>query len=279
MDTSGISFTALYTGHVWYKNGMSARFFTSPRGDLMYRALEPLNVIGSNLLGMNLPDMLLQRHLLIDHRIEQLVKNEGVSQILEIACGLSPRGYKMSRRFPGLHYVEADLPDMARRKQALLLKHKGFGPNHKVVNCNILESGAPQGLDYVMQEVLDPARPTIIITEGLVNYFDLKTIAGFWRRLAQLGQGFPSAWYLTDLATELSGPVQRPLIAAARKVLGVATKASVSLHFRNSQDAADHFREYGFSEVQVHKPEQFYEALALPVSPRGSYIRVVEAKV
>ena len=42
MDTSGISFTALYTGQVWYQNGMSAQFFTSPRGNLMYHLMKPV---------------------------------------------------------------------------------------------------------------------------------------------------------------------------------------------------------------------------------------------
>lgn len=279
MDTSGISFTALYTGHVWYKNGMSARFFTSPRGEVMYRALRPVNFVGDNLLGLSLHDMLLQRHLIIDHRIEQLVQKEGAAQVLEIACGLSPRGYKMSRKFPHLHYVEADLPGMALRKQSLLLKHKGFGPNHKVVTCNIFETGAPSGLDYVMQEVLDPNLPTIVVTEGLVNYFDLPTISGFWQQLARLGQAFPKLWYLTDLFPNLPASLYRPMVTMAQKVLGTATRAKVNLHYSNTQSISDGFRQCGFNTVHVHKPEHFYEQLPIPVSKRRSYIRVVEASL
>ena len=74
MDTSSISFTALYTGHVWYKHGMSARFFTSPRADLMYNAVRPINFVGEQLLGMSLSDMLLQRHRIMDHRVRQLIE-------------------------------------------------------------------------------------------------------------------------------------------------------------------------------------------------------------
>lgn len=276
MDTSGISFTALYTGQVWYQNGMSARFFTSTRGDLMYRALQPVNFLSKRLIGLDLQELLLQRHRIIDHRIDQLIREQGVAQILEIACGLSPRGYKFSRKHPSLHYVEADLPGMVRRKQALLLRHKGFGPHHKVVNCNILTSGEPDGLDHVMKEILDPALPTIIITEGLVNYFDLHTISGFWTRVATLGQRFPNAWYLTDLFPDVPAGLSRPLVKAAQKALGIATGAKVNLHFTDTASIEQGFYRCGFQQVTVHTPEQFADLLDLPHGT--SYVRIVEAQ-
>ncbi|HVK98739.1 MAG TPA: class I SAM-dependent methyltransferase [Dongiaceae bacterium] len=278
MDTSSISFTALYTGHVWYKHGMSARFFTSHRGDLMYNAVKPINFVGEHLLGMNLSHMLLQRHRIIDHRISQLIEQEGITQILEIACGLSPRGYKFSRQYPGLHYVEADLPDMASRKQSLLLQHKGFGPHHKVVPCNIFENGAPHGLDYVMTQVLEPGRPTIVVTEGLVNYFDLKTISGFWRRLAELGQQFPAMFYVTDLIPEVAQPGKRVAVNVARNLMGRLTRSHATLHYRNDPAIERGFLDCGFKAVTVHQPEDFYDTLDIPRSPIDSYVRVVEAK-
>lgn len=279
MDTSGISFTALYTGQVWYQNGMSARFFTSNRGHLMYHALKPVNYLGKQVMGLDLQELLLQRHLIIDHRIEQLIREEGVAQILEIACGLSPRGYKFSRRYPDLHYVEADLPDMASRKQGLLLQHKGFGPHHKVVPCNILTSGEPDGLDYVLQEVLDPTLPTIIITEGLINYFDLDTISGFWKRLAHLGKQFPKAWYLTDLFPDVPGLPIRMLVRMSQKALGLATGAKVTLHFTDTASIEQGFSRCGFSAVTVHRPDQFQDILPFTVTPRHRYVRVVEARI
>lgn len=278
MDTSGISFTALYTGQVWYQNGLSARFFTSGRGNLMFRALKPFNALGKRLAGLDLEELLLQRHLMMDQRISQLIEQEGVTQILEIACGLSPRGYKFSRKYPGLHYVEADLPDMARRKQALLLEHKGFGPHHKVVTCNILTSGAPDGLDFVLENVLDPARPTIIITEGLINYFDLDTINGFWQRLVTLGQIFPSARYLTDLFPDMPASPILPLVKASQKVMSLMTGARVNLHFHNDAEITAGFSRCGFRSVTIHKPEQF-EAILPPLQQQPSYVRVVEAQI
>ncbi len=279
MDSSGISFTALFTGHVWYESGMSASFFTSPKGEFLYKAAAPFEYASQRTLGFNVHDMLLQRHNIIDYRIDQLVKKEGVSQILEIACGCSPRGYKLSRKYPGLKYVEADLPDMAKRKAKLLEQHNGFGPDHHVVPCDIFVKDTDLSLEHVMTKVLDPSRPTIIITEGLVNYFKLEHIATFWRQLAQIGSTFPKAWYLTDLVPNPKLGVLSPLMKSATRALSMATRANVNLHFNNTSEIRSAFLSYGFSDVKIHHPKAFQEKLNLPIPHDKSIIRVVEAQI
>jgi O-methyltransferase involved in polyketide biosynthesis len=278
MDSTGISFTALFTGHVWYENGMSSRFFTSPKARLLYNAVQPVEMMSDRVLGLTVHDMLLQRHHIIDHRIDQLIKHQGVSQILEIACGYSPRGYKLSRKYPGLKYIEADLPHMAKRKQALLQQHNGFGPDHHVVACDVFESGAPHGLNYIMTEVLDPARPTIIVTEGLVNYFTLEHITSAWQTLAQLGKTFPKAWYITDLVPKPK-QIWSPLMNAGTTMLSLATRANVNLHFSGKQQIEQGFLNCGFSTVHVHRPEDFAHSLDIPHGKTKSMVRVVEAQI
>lgn len=282
MDSSGISFTALFTGHVWYENGMSARFFTSPQGKLLHRALQPAEKISQRLLGTSVEDMLLQRHRIIDHRIDWLVRHQGVSQILEIACGYSPRGYKLSRKYPQLKYIEADLPPMAQRKRELLQQHRGFGPDHQVINCDVFAGGAPHGLDYIMSHILDPARPTVIITEGLVNYFRLGDINWVWSRIAHHGRRFPKAWYLTDLVP-LPDHAWKTVIHGAARMLSLATRANVNLHFNGRSQIEQGLRQCGFTHVTVYRPEQFRDLLPIPLTgpsaKPSSLVRVVECQI
>ncbi|OUS30240.1 hypothetical protein A9Q99_07145 [Gammaproteobacteria bacterium 45_16_T64] len=279
MDSSNISFTALYTGHVWFEHGMSARFFTSPRSSIMYNAMKPFEYFSKKVVGVNLRDLLLQRHLIMDHRIRQLIENEGVTQIIEIACGLSPRGYTFSKEYPNLRYVEADLPGMASRKKSLLEEEGGLADNHEVVTCNFFESGAPSGLDYVLQEVLDTSRPTIIITEGLINYFDLDTISGVWSQMQSLSSVFPNAWYLTDLMPRLKHSAAYKYVRIGEKLIGKIARADVNLHYSGNQEIFDGFQACGFSETTVHQPEDYYDTLPIPQSRSESVVRVVEAKV
>ncbi len=279
MDSTGISFTALFTGHVWYENGLSNQFFTSAKGRLLYQAIRPFDRLADSLIGLTLQDMLIQRHQIMDHRIDWLIQNEGVTQILEIACGYSPRGYRFSRKYPGLKYVEADLPHVAQRKRALLQAHHGFGPDHQVVDCDIFESDAPDGLDYVMQQVLDPARPTIIVTEGLVNYFRLEDISRVWQRLAQLGKGYPKAWYITDLVINFRKQLLAGVVSTGAKLLSTATRSKVNLHFNNRKEIELGFLACGFDQVQVHYPESYIDQLAIPIGKGKSVVRIIECRV
>ena len=278
MDTSSISFTALYTGQVWYENGLSAPFFTNKKGRLMYLGLQPAEKLAEWAFGTNMYHLLLQRHHIMDHRIHQLI-HEGASQILEIACGMSPRGHDFTRRYPELKYIEADLPDMARQKKKLLQEQNAFGPNHQVIPCNILESGAPHGLDHIMRECLDPERPTIVITEGLINYFSRDAITPFWQTLEQQGRAFPRLWYLADCY-----PLSREhrlfkLINPVMKTLGAITRAEVNPLFESEAELQQYFLGMGFSDVNVHHPEDYYQQLNIPASRGKTFTRVLEATV
>ena len=77
-DTSSISFTALYTGHVWYANGMSAPAFHNAGGSMLYHALMPFEFIGKQIAGGNIKTFLLQRHLIIDALVEKAIQEDGV---------------------------------------------------------------------------------------------------------------------------------------------------------------------------------------------------------
>jgi O-methyltransferase involved in polyketide biosynthesis len=115
-----------------------------------------------------------------------------------------------------------------------------------------------------------------VLTEGLVNYFELPVISAVWSRLARLGQTFPALWYLTDLYHDFPGRAA-PFIRTAAKMLGTVSRSEVSLHFGNDEQIEDGFKACGFSAVTVHKPEDWYDRLPIPHS--RSRIRVVEAAV
>src|SRR5581483_12014065 len=83
--------------------------------------------------GPTLEQYLLARHRAIDALLEQAIERDGVSQVIEVAAGLSPRGWRFARRYgERLIYVEADLPDMALRKFAALERVGSLGERHRV---------------------------------------------------------------------------------------------------------------------------------------------------
>ncbi len=278
IDTSGISFTAHYTGEVWNQHGLSQPFLSTEKGQQLYRLGRPFEVMARVVAGVNNEMPLLQRHHIIDHVVETAIKKQGVSQVVEIACGLSPRGVSVRNKFPETTYIEADLPGMAEKKRAILQQQNLLSEKHQVVNCNILTTEGNDTLEAVFAK-LDPKKPTLVITEGLVNYFDLPTISGFWKRLAAILKTFPSGHYVSEIYPQLEW---HPYVWWTNKfkgLLGRATKANVSLHFSNDQEIADNFIDYGFNKIDVLLPESFYGTLNIPVQRVPSIVRVIHAQV
>lgn len=274
-DTSSISFTAYYTSAVWLRHGLSFPAFATKRAQALYQLGRPIEYLSRVVIGTNNENALLQRHLLIDECLHRAIHEHGVSQIVEIACGLSPRGVRFCQQYPDLHYIEADLPAMAQHKSQLLAEAQLLNEQHRVVAMNILATDGPESLHHVFSQ-LDPTRPTLVITEGLVNYFDLATIRGFWQRLAQTLTRFPKAAYVTDLYPDFRW---HPLVIGIQtfvKSLSVLTRSSVTLHFRDENAIRHAFQSFGFQRCQIHLPESYYRILPIPSQRLPSLVRVIE---
>src|SRR5690606_27340908 len=129
-------------------------------------------------IGGNIRTFLLQRHLIIDDLIAKHITENGVRQVLEIACGMSPRGIRLREKFPHIHMVEADLPAMAKRKAISLMAAGRLGQHHQVTPIDILADHGEFQLEQVIDRVFDNREPILVITEGLTAYFNLDTISG-----------------------------------------------------------------------------------------------------
>ncbi len=276
-DTSSISFTALYTGQVWQRNGLSDSAFDSRQGRLLYHLLAPFEYMGGKLAGSNVRTFLLQRHHLIDHLLQQAIEQEGVDQVLEIACGLSPRGFRFHDNYPNVHYVECDLPAMAARKRHLLNHLGSLNDHHQVDSINIFSQG-DDGIEAVIRRNFDSSRPLLIITEGLVNYFPLSTVDAFWDRLLKATDHFPALTYLTDNYPLLP---EHPLYGTMKvlsRLLGAVSRSHANFHFSSDDEAKRHFLALGFAHTKVHDPQDFYGQLPIPQSRNTPLVRVVEAR-
>jgi len=283
-DTSRISFTAHYTGHVWYKNNLSKKSFTTPFGALAYQSLRPLNYCTNMLVGLSLEATLLQRHHIINYRLTDLIENHGITQIVELACGLSPRGREFTQRYPEITYIEADLPDMSAQKQKLLdvLNKKEDvsqdSKNHQVHSCNILEEDSPMSIENIFKN-FDPKKPIVVITEGLVNYFDLPTIESFWKRLAHQLKRFSSGYYFADIITDDPKLPSYTILKLGAELIGKLARGAVPLHYNSDETVIEGFKLQGFENVTVHSPDTYYDILPIPKTRKGSVIHIVEASI
>lgn len=276
-DSSGISFTALYTGAVWHRYGLSDDTLATAKGRWLYHVMTPFEAASKAAIGGNIRTFLLQRHLIIDHLIDQAIRDKGINQVLEIACGMSPRGIRLRQRHPLLHMVEADLPDMAGRKALRLLATDRLGDHHQVTPIDILADYGEYQLEKVIDRVFDNARPVIIITEGLTSYFSLETITRFWQRLSAAMARRPGSIYLSESYYLPTQPLLSTTLKALGRLLGAATRSQVTFHFQTDEQASEHFLSCGFASVTAHNPRSWYRILPIPESRGEPMVRVIEA--
>lgn len=277
MDSTGISFTALYTGHTWYRQGWADAYMTSQKGRLLYHALSPLNHLMERVAGFNIESVLLARHRAIDLRLQELIEQGKITQVIEIAAGLSPRGQQFARRYPQLNYVEADLPKMASRKQKLLRQHRALGANHRVVDCDIFSDDSGLSLAHLFTQCIDSTQPTLVITEGLVNYFTVTAISDFWRRLGRQLKTLPAGYYLTDLMIKPQPFPMKTMVQTAAKGLGLLTRSEVSFHFSTVAQIMAHFEGLGYARCLPFKPQDLQPPGGDITASTGA-ILLVEAK-
>lgn len=274
-DTSRISISAHYTGYVWYKNGLSRAEFVTGTGQFANVLISPVNAIMKGITGAHMDVFLLQRHLVLDHLLSELIE-QGAEQIVELAAGLSPRGFRISEKYAHITYIETDLPGMAARKSALLKSLKR-PERHRATACNILADAGEDSISGILNS-LDKNKKTVIISEGLVNYFPLSMIRPVWANVAKELKAFPEAYYLTDLYPNLVEHPHYRYVKMTQKLVELFTRGKWPLHYNNNEEIKQGFLQDGFSQVDVLDPAQFYQKLNIPQTRNQTLVRLIKAK-
>jgi O-methyltransferase involved in polyketide biosynthesis len=225
--------------------------------------------------GPTLDGLLLARHRIIDSILDELIE-DGVGQVVEAACGMSPRGWRFSERYGDrLTYIEADLPAMARRKREALERMGSLGDHHRVVELDVLRDGGPGSLEELVAG-LDPAKGLAIVTEGLLPYFDDDTVEALWARLATALGEFERGVYLADLrlASADRGISER----AFSVVLGAFVRGRVHAYRGDEAAAETALRRAGFESVRLHRCDEHPAAAEAGTDPAAAAIHIVEAE-
>jgi len=246
-----ISFTAHYTGYIWYQMGISHEALATAKGKSLAYLVHPIESWAEKYVGGSMRTTLKQRHTMLDHHLEKLIQENPDLQVLEIACGLSPRGWWFRQHYPSITYRELDLPDMAQTKQNALQQIEKNPP--EILSVDLFTEAFAQAF-----EVFDPNRPLVVISEGLINYFDKDLLKQLIQSIAHYGTAFKTFHYLTDLYPEPIKNKLATLIWNSSKLLKLMSRSSFSFHFKSPQEVQDFFKDAGFQHATVEQPQIFF---------------------
>ncbi|HKO27054.1 MAG TPA: class I SAM-dependent methyltransferase [Solirubrobacteraceae bacterium] len=256
--------TAHYTGYVWARNGLSHRELATTEGRILFDSLQPTMLASRALGGPTLEEYLLARHRAIDALLERAIEREEVGQVIEVAAGLSPRGWRFAQRYgERLVYVEADLPEMAARKRAALERMGSLGERHRVREVDALrDDDGPGSLAAVLAE-LDDRAGLAIVTEGLLGYLPPDAVAGIWERFANGLGRFSTGRYISDV--HMGGTVTPP-VRVFRLLLSGFVRGRVYLHFGAPDEAVAALGEAGFGQAEVRPADEIANGAGGPNS-------------
>ena len=251
-----ISFTAHYTGYIWYQMGISHPALATTKGKTLAALVHPIESWAEKYVGGSMRTSLKQRHTMLDTHLEQLIQQYPNLQVLEIACGLSPRGGWFRQHHPDICYRELDLPDMAATKQAALQQIEPHVDD--VLSVDLFTEAFAN-----VFKVFDPKRPLVIISEGLINYFEKPLLQQLIQAIAIYGRDFKELHYLTDLYPEPTQNKLATIIWNISRLLKLMSRSAFSFHFKTPAEVENFFHEAGFKQVEVLQPKEFFEQTRL----------------
>ena len=276
--SENISPTAFASGYFWYAQGLSHPAFNTHQGRLLHYLFRPF-VLGTRVLGgFSMDALMLARHRGIDGVLARLIENGEVQQVIEVAAGMSPRGWDLVRRFGDrITYIETDLPKMAAFKRERLAGAGLLSDRHRVVELDALADSGPSSI-FEVAATLDPALGTAIVTEGLMTYFDPDSARAAWNRFARVLRTFERGYYLSD--HYMQHDYGRNLGAGMfRKVLSSFVKGRIHVHFDSDAQTVALMREAGFARVWIHDTASIPETRALAGKPGADRVRILQSQV
>ncbi|MEZ4553685.1 MAG: class I SAM-dependent methyltransferase [Dehalococcoidia bacterium] len=212
-----------------------------------------------------MPVALAHRHALID----RWAADSDAVVVLELAAGLSPRGFWLSGLSERL-VVEVDTPEVIAAKLRLL---RGTAEGRAALTRTHwrFTGGDLRTLD--LDTLVPPGQRTMVIAEGLLMYLDAEARRSLFRRIAEL-LTTRGGTFVADLVP----PAEEPQPGLGGKLLGwLMRRATSGVGFTQGRstrsDILAELLAAGFGSAEAVEPQAVAATLGLPHA--GTWTRMV----
>ena len=240
--------TAMYTSAAWASGKLpNADLLVTPEAERVFRMVNgALGLARPFTKAPSLETSLLERHRVLD----ELLAKSGISNVIELAAGLSQRGITCSEN-PRMRYFEIDLPGMIAEKRKILASTERGRAVLERENLVMIE-GDVTAID--LAEIARPSEPVFVIAEGLFMYMDESAQNKLFRaiatRLADCGGRFAF-----DLLPQCEQPKPGIVGRGLGKAMKFFTRGGEFVHDeRTRADIARDLESAGFAPVELVSP-------------------------
>lgn len=126
--------------------------------------------------------------------VNKLLAQSQVTQIIELASGLQPRGMIMTEN-PEVTFIESDLPGILAQKQEIAQKLVGQRLNYyfTAINAANINNEFPLHVNY-----LNTQKPVVITCEGLMMYLTFPEKQMVFKNIREMLQIYGGIWITPD---------------------------------------------------------------------------------
>jgi O-methyltransferase involved in polyketide biosynthesis len=181
----------------------------------------------------------------------RILEEHKMTQILEVAAGLSPRGLAMTRN-PDVVYVVTDLPEMLKVEETIaetiIAKSNGHRSNLHFQAANALDMKSLSKAATAFK----CDRPLAIITEGLLPYFNRREQGVLAGNVHKILAKYDGLWIASDVHTkgylqEFSQKLDDKLMQKRLSTISSSTGSNVESNvFDDKNDMEQFFGKAGF---------------------------------
>ena len=188
--------------------------------------------------------------------IDKLLKETGITQILELASGYSSRGLIFSKA--GYQYVEMDLEGVSNNKKRMI--NEIFKMND---NLNIVSGNALNIEDYYKcNKFFDDNQKLAIINEGLLRYLTFDEKRKVAQNIYQELKKYGGVWITCDVTPMKYIEVQNKLnIATKINKKDKSLRQNLNDRFLDEEHIRSFFSEIGFNDIELHHDIEVKEEL------------------
>jgi O-methyltransferase involved in polyketide biosynthesis len=184
--------------------------------------------------------------------IDRGIEKSGLHNVLELACGLSPRGLELVTH--GKKYVGTDLPDILAETAPIMTRIA----ERQQINSENLHY---QPVNVFNKEELEAAiahfngEPFVVCNEGLLPYFSKEEKATMAIILHELLTRFNSCWITTDVSfnsirqkfvQNLSTEAKQTFLSNFNNLTNRVGRDIIQNDFINEQEALEFYQQLGF---------------------------------
>lgn len=205
------------------------------------------------LFPKNYVNSLFGKRLALSREIDDVISQYKPKQIIELACGYSPRGLIMTQKDKELVYFEIDFSSVAKNKSNLfktIQKREKIrlSKNHYIFPFDVLKDDFSSLIKKV-----NINKKTLIVAEALVSYLDDQEHRHLVINVSKFLDNFNQGAYLSHETISQRKGLFGKILFAYRNMI---SKTRSHKHFNSSKEITQFFKSEGFRKIKIIKNEE-----------------------